>query len=506
MQVRDLLPPVRAGGRPTRFWQLIVAPSDRREEDRAKPKPRKAQTYDDGIPLDFPAWLGPALSLVSAGRQPTDPLFDLHWGDVPEAVAQDAGGPRPPGQHHALPAAARRGVVGHSWRGEKRAHNDGRRTLAQCEFPGALCETGNDPKAVDGHASRQARLLPVALGELGAAGDGKGLVGPSMPSFEKFVSQLKMKEKPAGGLLIREETGSLDFCAGPPLPPQGCPGSCQSERKDKCFFVSCRGMRATELHGFVQRERLLRGATRRQRKKFVEECAGTCRIARAVSARGLLSESCGILRDSVEDILTPPHCNLVYTRACRGMLGGVRLGLTCACWSRARRGTCKGGFPAPLSSDSCVLGLPGLTPSNQGRVELGNVFADCACLLIRLSIHFQCCLVVENPRSSMLWLHPKIAALSKYARRDMIFSHCGYGAPLRKDTRLLAFNIVLTALDGRCCPRVVNGARVCSSTGVPHVQLCGASSLGWKTSIASAYPWKFCRAFAQQYELQCFSP
>ena len=64
-----------------------------------------------------------------------------------------------------------------------------------------------------------------------------------------------------------------------------------------------------------------------------------------------------------EDVFSTQVPHSITRRISNGLIACVLLGLSCARWSRARRGKPGGRFPPPLRGDSAsdIFGLPGLS-------------------------------------------------------------------------------------------------------------------------------------------------
>jgi len=107
--------------------------------------------------------------------------------------------------------------------------------------------------------------------------------------------------------------------------------------------------------------------------------------------------------------------------------------------------------------------------------------------------------VIENPRLSRLWLHPKlIRSRKKFAGEFLVFDQCGFGARWRKSTGLLAWHFPELASYSRRC----SGCKgACSFTGRPHVQLHGKDPSGkWRTAGSQEYPKELCEQVAKAFQ------
>ena len=163
------------------------------------------------------------------------------------------------------------------------------------------------------------------------------------------------------------------------------------------------------------------------------------------------------------------------------------LGTPCTSWSLARRGPPSSPW-GPLRSALHVLGLPGLPPQGQARVECGNRTMRHTAAAVRMAIRHGVPAMLENPNTSRLFKAPDISRLSRsasFCRR--VLDQCQYNTPWRKRTTLWGWNTghEPAGLDVRCQGRQSR----CSRTARLHVILKGNGPHGklW-TSIAQAYP------------------
>ena len=229
---------------------------------------------------------------------------------------------------------------------------------------------------------------------------------------------------------------------------------------------------------------------------FLELFAGSAGLCAAVGAAG--HPSLGLdIKEGFD--LCDAQLQAVLMAALRAKkVWGVWLGTECSSWSRARRGRSEGGgMPRALRSDVHLWGLPGLTPSEQRRVEQGNAMAQFTVSVIRLCIELQIPVGLENPLCSRLWLLPELDQLSSLPCAQRVNLHmCQFGAPWMKPTQIRLWNCGPADAARRQCAyrrqRNTSGTSLCSATGVPHVVLSGTGPCGFKTSAASVYPVQFC--------------
>jgi len=162
-----------------------------------------------------------------------------------------------------------------------------------------------------------------------------------------------------------------------------------------------KGAVAVPGRGFVHQVR----QTGRTSKPFLELMAGTCRIAKAVAERGVPAESFEITRSVVEDIMSTANASSIRNRIKRRRVTGIWIGITCASWSRVRRGNPnKRGFPPPLRDDTVqgIWGLVDVSDKDQERIWLGNQLALWTASIIRLAIRHRVPITIENPLTSRL--------------------------------------------------------------------------------------------------------
>ncbi len=87
---------------------------------------------------------------------------------------------------------------------------------------------------------------------------------------------------------------------------------------------------------------------------FLELCAGTCRLSRAVCSRGFIAESFEITQDPSTDVLSRWVQDRVLSAVKHREVSGIWIGLVCGSFSRASRGKPGGRFPGPVRSDDTV--------------------------------------------------------------------------------------------------------------------------------------------------------
>ena len=233
-------------------------------------------------------------------------------------------------------------------------------------------------------------------------------------------------------------------------------------------------------------------------KHFIELFAGSCRMALAFSAAGVESYSYEICRSPHEDVLLPSCTERILAEIEHQKILALWAGITCASWSRARRGPADySGMPPPLqdSTKKGIWGLDGLRPRDVERVKLGNRLALWLCKVIRHCVLHKSTIFVENPQRSRLWEFPAMKNLLSQADLLYTFDTCQFGEAWKKSTTVAGWGTTLTFKDDRCHPR----DNLCSRTLQPHEQLSGTHGGEWKTAAASAYPPVWCRYFVQNF-------
>ena len=94
---------------------------------------------------------------------------------------------------------------------------------------------------------------------------------------------------------------------------------------------------------------------------------------------------------------------------------------------------------------------------------------------------------LENPWTSRIWNLSLAEQFCKLPRVRLEYTDfCQYGMPWRKRTGFLGVNL-------ECEWRQCKG-RVCSRTGLPHLELKGRPEGELLTQQAEAYPYELCRA------------
>ena len=213
------------------------------------------------------------------------------------------------------------------------------------------------------------------------------------------------------------------------------------------------------------------------------------------------AESFEIQRNKHDDVTKPKVFSRFKKLVTQGKVSGLWLGLTCASFSRARRGRPDySGWPPPLRGDdpAHIWGLKGLSKADQDRVSLGNKLVLHSLRYIKLCVKHGVPCFLENPLTSRLWLVPPLQCLIRRCSTVLTFDHCQYGSPYRKPTKVLCWNIDASGLDCRCSP--CEG--LCSYSKQKHVQLSGSSKGEFRTAWGSPYPLAFAEAVVRRIKSQ----
>jgi hypothetical protein len=171
------------------------------------------------------------------------------------------------------------------------------------------------------------------------------------------------------------------------------------------------------------------------------------------------------------------------------VIRGMHFGTPCTTYSRARR---HDGGPPPLRSSQHLAGLPGLSPSDQAKVQAGNLFMNLTVELANLVHNSGGWFTIENPASSLLWQCPEIAQLQKASSAVLLtLDMCMFGAGHKKPTSFLCSSEGFAALAKRC------------QGNHTHEELSGmvvdpvSGKKIWKTKLAQVYPQQLCQEYAQ---------
>ena len=228
---------------------------------------------------------------------------------------------------------------------------------------------------------------------------------------------------------------------------------------------------------------------------FIEIFSGSARLACAVArAAGWLAMKWDILDGADYDLMRPAVQRLLKGWLRAGQIPAFHMGFPCASWSRAR--DCPNG-PPRLRSPQHVLGLPGLCPSDQVKVETGNELVRFTARFCEYAIALNISWTIENPATSYAWDAPPMRRLT--ARRAVSSAKvefCSFGTPWRKSTAFRGYAVNLTWMDDHRCT-----GHVCRYTGRKHLVLSGKvpGETRFCTAVAEPYPPKLCTRLARTF-------
>ena len=219
---------------------------------------------------------------------------------------------------------------------------------------------------------------------------------------------------------------------------------------------------------------------------FVELFCGKGCISAALEGDGFAAVGFDIRRGAHENHLVQEFFEVLHGWITSGCIAGIWLGTPCTTWGQALR--------RPLRSRRHPMGLPGLSPSERARLDVGNATFKFSCKVIRLAVQWKVATYLENPAGSLMWHAPELARLLRDPSAQKVQLHmCQYGTPWRKATSVAAWHsLPLTHLGLRCSGQ----SGICSKSQKPHVILSGHAPQGpHYTRLAAEYP----RAFAQKF-------
>ena len=152
-------------------------------------------------------------------------------------------------------------------------------------------------------------------------------------------------------------------------------------------------------------------------------------------------------------------------------------------------------MPSALRGDSgdLIMGLPDLPDHDQKKVADANNMLFGSLKVIRRCLRLQIPGYLENPLSSRVWHTKGMKLLLRDGRVRLVsLDQCQYGTPWKKPTRLLVW------LCPSFCMLRCSGAKWCSRTRRPHIQLSGIKGNRFMTEQAQVYTPEFARAVLQQ--------
>ncbi|CAK0877082.1 unnamed protein product, partial [Prorocentrum cordatum] len=163
----------------------------------------------------------------------------------------------------------------------------------------------------------------------------------------------------------------------------------------------------------------------RPQRPFVELMRGSAALAKAVHAAGWASEGWGYAGDPRADLLDESLVDSLVLRISRKEVAGVHVGLDCKTWSRARKNDGQG--PPPLRDDANLHGLPLLAAADAEKVRIANRLLANVLRLLAAAVEAGVPFSLENPRTSRLWLVPKLLDMARDAHAEWAsVDYCQY--------------------------------------------------------------------------------
>ena len=412
------------------------------------------------------------LSTTRRGPQPSRRgLGPALWG--PEDAQPQSSSSRPAGRVEGW--SARRDTASRQQRGSR---------------PGRYADQAPDrgPSQLPVSASSRGPSQPVA--ECSHVARAWASVCRALPDPAQRAFARSPLQPPGPGL--REETRAL----GRRLLCEALRGSCQAQpgvSPATCSHPAGRPRRR-EAVPLGSPKVFLAAQSQTKAPWVIEIFAGSCQFSKAAQKQGYNALALDILFGRSCDILCEEVLSWVLHFIDSHDVRLVWLGMPCQSWSRARK---YDGGPPPLRDDSRhIWGRPGLSPSDTGKVQLGNrlllVSAQLLSHLSLLGIDW----TLENPWTSRAWLTPPIQQLRALTHVQLLqVDYCQYHMPWRRSTGLLTSCSSLAAVCQKCSG--LHGR--CSATGKRHIVLQGHDPSGmWWTHRARAYPPRLCQALCSQ--------
>ena len=223
-----------------------------------------------------------------------------------------------------------------------------------------------------------------------------------------------------------------------------------------------------------------------QEQCILEVFAGSGRLSSQLRQDGFRVFPIDTCLHPDDDVLNPSTEECIIELLLSGCVKLLWLGMPCTSFSVARRDD--GIGPGPLRSDSCPMGLPGLSKSDQRQVTLGNAMLMFSIRLILICLALRIPFILENPYSSRCWITPIMQQVLRVAACKLIrLDFCCFGEPWKKPTGLLHAFIDLSEVEKIC----KGTGHLCSNTNKKHVALKGKAPDGrFMTLVAQPYPIK----------------
>ena len=175
------------------------------------------------------------------------------------------------------------------------------------------------------------------------------------------------------------------------------------------------------------------------------------------------------------------------------LVWGIHLGPPGDTFALARQGR-----PAALRSKEHVEGIPGLSSAEQVRVDDANTLLQFSVGILLLCRRMGLPATLEHPQTSSVFTMPNMTYVLSFADCDSVIVHyCMFGAPWRRATRIIGFNIKLDPLGAFQCKHAIRG--LCQRSGLRHVALSGRApgDPQFCHSSAQPYPRKLCAQLAR---------
>ena len=137
-----------------------------------------------------------------------------------------------------------------------------------------------------------------------------------------------------------------------------------------------------------------------------------------------------------------------------------------------------------------LWGFDHLGEKDMARIQEANRLVKNSCRIIREAIKLGIPWVVENPKTSRLWLIPQMQRFVGQGASQNEVHFCQFGELWRKATYLLAWNLTDFGSISKICGGIPG---ICSRTGERHINVRGTDAAGaWLTRIAQPYPRSLC--------------
>ena len=231
-----------------------------------------------------------------------------------------------------------------------------------------------------------------------------------------------------------------------------------------------------------------------QRRVILHLFAGSGGLCQALRRRGEAVLSLDLAYGAHHDLL----CETVFGRVkgwiTSGAVKAMFAGTPCEGWSRARRGTGAGGFPAALRDAQHLMGFDHLQGKDLEAVQRSNRLALRAHNLLETGYRLGLPGGEENPGYSFLWDLPSRRRREDWTNfAEYMVDQCAMGTPYRARTRIQLWRVPPQPklLRLRC-----TGRGTCDFSLQPHQRLSGSDKGTFLTKQKSAYPALLCTLLA----------